>query len=178
MWLWIHATARVVVHAYGIRWEDVLPLPLTESGNQYVVIFLDYLTKWVEAFAVPDQSDTTIAKLLVEEIFCRHGAPEHLLSDRGANFLYSLIQDVCNYLNVKRYHPQTDGLVERFNSICCRNVLKGMEKIGTSSSHMSTRLLDRVDYLPNAWLAPKEHITRARQEQKQQYDNHTCEGWR
>ena len=49
---------------------DVLQLPLTESGNKYVVVFADYLTKWVEAFAVPDQSATAIAKLLVEEVFC------------------------------------------------------------------------------------------------------------
>ena len=46
---------------------------------------------------------------------------EHLLSDRGANFLSALVQDVCKYLNIKKintsgYHPQTDGLVERFNS--------------------------------------------------------------
>ena len=86
-------------HRVGV---DVLQLPLTESGNQYVVNFLDYLTKWVDAFAVPDQSATTIAKLLVEEIFCRHGAQEHLLPYRGANFLSGLIQDVCKYLNVKR----------------------------------------------------------------------------
>lgn len=91
---------------------------------------------------MPDQSATTIAKLLVEEIFCRHGALEHLLSDRGANFLSSLIQDVCKYLNVKKvntsgYHPQTDGLVERFNSTLTNMLSKCAEKIGTSSSHMS-----------------------------------------
>ena len=44
---------------------------------------------------MPDQSATTIAKLLVEEIFCRHGIPEHLISDRGATFSSSLIQNVC-----------------------------------------------------------------------------------
>ena len=119
-------------HRVGV---DVLQLPLTESGNQYVVIFLDYLTKWVEAFAVPDQSAITIAKLLVEEIFCRHGAPEHLLSDRGANFLSNLIQDVCKYLNIKKvntsgYHPQTDGLVERFNSTLINMLSKCAKKNG------------------------------------------------
>ena len=49
-----------------------------------VVMFLDYLTKWVEAFAIPNQSATTIDGILVEEIFCRHGAPKHLLYNRGA----------------------------------------------------------------------------------------------
>ena len=79
-------------HRVGV---DVLQLPLTESGNKYAVVFQDYLTKWVEAFAVPNQTAETIAKLLVEEIFCRRGAPEHLLSDRGANFLSDLVQEVC-----------------------------------------------------------------------------------
>ena len=53
-------------HRVGV---DVLQLPLTENGNKYVVVFQDYLTKWVEAFAVPNQTAETIAKLLVGEIF-------------------------------------------------------------------------------------------------------------
>jgi len=54
---------------------DVLQLPLTAQGNSYVVTFMDYLTKWPEAFAIPDQKAETIAKLFVEEIVCRHGIP-------------------------------------------------------------------------------------------------------
>ena len=100
---------------------DVLQLPLTESGNRYVVVFVDYLTKWVKAFAVPDQTAETIAGLLVNKIFCRHGAPEHLLSDRGQNFLSELVTEVCSVLKIKKvntsgYHPQTDGLVEKMSS--------------------------------------------------------------
>ena len=101
-------------HRIGV---DILQLPLTESGNCYVV-FLDYLTKWVEAFAIPDQSATTIARILVEEIFCRHGAPEHLLSDHGANFLSDLVREVCRLLSIKKVNTSgySDGLVEKFNS--------------------------------------------------------------
>ena len=51
---------------------DVLQLPLTSSGNKYVV-FMDYLTKWVEAFPTADQQATTIATLLIEHIICRTG---------------------------------------------------------------------------------------------------------
>ena len=46
--------------------------------------------KWVEVFAVPDQKAETIARLFVEGVVCRHGAPEELLSDRGTNFLSNL----------------------------------------------------------------------------------------
>ena len=47
---------------------DVLQLPLTQQGNRYVVVFMDYLTKWPEVFAVPDQTALTIARLLVEQV--------------------------------------------------------------------------------------------------------------
>ena len=69
-----------------------------------------------------DQRAETVAKLLVENVICRHCVPEELLSDRGANFLSELIQGICDLLGMKKvntsgYHPQTDGLVEKFNSM-------------------------------------------------------------
>ena len=82
--------------------------------------FLDYLTKWVEAFPLPDQTSESIARLLVDHVFCRHGAPKELLSDRGANLLSELMMGVCaltgmHKVNTTAAHPQTDGLVENFN---------------------------------------------------------------
>ena len=121
-------------HRMGV---DVLQLPLTESGNQYAIVFLDYLTKWAEVFPVANQSAVTIAQLLVEEIFCRHGAPQELLSDRGANFLSEIVLEVCKLLNIKKvntsgYHPQTDGLVERFNCTLSHMIAKCAQKNGSN----------------------------------------------
>ena len=62
---------------------DVVQLPRSSRGNRYAVVFVDYLTKWPEVFAVQDQTAATIARLLVEEIVPRHGVPSQLLSDRG-----------------------------------------------------------------------------------------------
>ena len=127
-------------HRLGV---DVLQLPVTHSGNRYVVCFVDYLTKWVEAFPMSDQRADTIARLFVEHVVCRHGVPEQLLSDRGANFLSDLIRGVCDILGVKKintsgYHPQTDGLVEKFNSILVGMIAKCCE----------TRERDWDDHLP------------------------------
>ena len=99
---------------------DVLQLPKTTSGKRYAVVFMDYLTKWPEVFATADQTALTIARLLVEEIICRHGVPSQLMSDRGPSFLSKLVLEVCSMLGIKKlntsaYHPQSDGLVERFN---------------------------------------------------------------
>ena len=68
---------------------DILKLPTSYDGNQYAVVFVDYLTKWPEVFATRDQSSITVAQLFVEQIKSRHGVPSELLSDRGMTFLQS-----------------------------------------------------------------------------------------
>ena len=74
---------------------------------------MDYLTKWPEVFAVPDQSAATIAKLLVEEVVSRHGVPTEVLSDRGRAFLSSLMKEVEALLGEYICVPPTDGRTGR-----------------------------------------------------------------
>ena len=104
---------RIAMDALG-------PFPPSHDGHRYIIVFSDYYTRWPEAFALPSIKAQRIAELLVNEIVARHGAPRALLSDRGPNFMASIIEEVCKLLNTRRlhitaYHPQTDGLVERFN---------------------------------------------------------------
>ena len=99
---------------------DILEMPVTVRENRYVIVFVDYLTKWVEAYPAEDQSSEMIARLLVDNVVSRHGVPSQLLLDRGANLLSTLIQDEYSLLGMKKitttsYHPQTDGFVERMN---------------------------------------------------------------
>ena len=98
-----------------IAWKLIfLSSPITSSGNQYLVVFLNYLTKWVEVYPVPDQQAETITRLLVENIVSRHGVLEELLSYRGVNFLSDLILQMCSLLDMKKvnmsgYISPTDG---------------------------------------------------------------------
>ena len=114
---------------------DVVQLPRSHDGNQYAVVYMDYLTKWPEVFPVPDQSAATVARLLVEEIVSRHGVPAEILSDRGRSFLSGLMKEVETLLgfhkvNTTAYHPQTDGLVERFNRTLISMLAKTAERGG------------------------------------------------
>ena len=79
---------------------DVVQLPVTKKGHKYAVVFMGALTKWPEVFPIKDQTASTIAKLLMEEIICRHGAPAALLSDRGPSFLSRLMQEVYAVMGI------------------------------------------------------------------------------
>ena len=114
---------------------DVVQFPRSSSGNQYAVVFIDYLTKWPEVFAVADQSAATIARLLVEQVVSRHGVPAEILSDRGKSFLSGLMKEVemllgFHKVNTTAYHPQTDGLVERFNRTLITMLAKMVQRDG------------------------------------------------
>ena len=96
------------------------PLPLSSSGNKYIVVVTDLFTKWVEAFPVKSTETDTLATLLVNEIICRYGVPSSLHSDQGANLTSNLMAAVCKHLGIEQtrttaYHPQGNGQVERFN---------------------------------------------------------------
>ena len=114
---------------------DVLQLPLTLDGNQYALVFFDYLTKWVEVVAIPDQKAETIARIFVEYVVCGYGVPHELLSDCSTNLLSELVLEVCKLFNVQKlntsgYHPQTNGLCERFNSTIIQMLAKTLERCG------------------------------------------------
>ena len=79
---------------FGRVYGDIMEWSLTQLGNRYVVVFLDYLTMWVEAYPLPDQINLTIARVLVAHVICRHGVPHELLFDRGANLYSELIINV------------------------------------------------------------------------------------
>ena len=100
---------------------DILgELPETPRGNKYIVVIGDYFTKWTEALPIPNMEACTVAKVLVENVLCRFGIPQVIHSDQGRQFESNLFQEMCKLLGIHKtrttpYHPQSDGMVERFN---------------------------------------------------------------
>ena len=78
---------------------DVLgPLPETERGNKYILIEMDYFSKWPEAYALPNQEAVNVADVLVPQFFTRFGVPAELHSDQGRDFESRVFQEVCSLL--------------------------------------------------------------------------------
>ncbi|MCP4489766.1 MAG: transposase family protein, partial [Gammaproteobacteria bacterium] len=109
---------------------DVLQLPLSESGNAYVLVLQDYLTKFLFAYPIPRETAQVIGKTLVNKFFWAFGLPRELLTDRGSAFISDLFQQLQPCYQIKHLlttscHPQTDGLVERAN----RTLVTSMAKL-------------------------------------------------
>lgn len=109
--------------------DIVGPLPKTKQGNMYIVVATEYLTKWPEARAIPNAKASSVVKFFYKDIICWHGCLKEILMDRGTHFVNEMLDSLCNELGVKHrlstaYHPQTNGLVERFNRTLCESLAK------------------------------------------------------
>ena len=137
------------------------PFPPSKNGNRYILAFTDYLTKWVECFALSDIQAPNIAKIYVEEIVCRHSAARELLSDRGKNFLAKIVLEVCKLVNTAKinttsYRPQCNGLTERFNHTLTTMFMLSM--------YVSQHHDDWDTYIPYALFAYRTAIHEATKE--------------
>ena len=88
------------------------------TGNVYVLVFIDYLTKAVELVAVPNAKAETVARAVVERVILRHGAPSYLHSDRGTIYLSRLVAETCKIFHVHKtqttsFYPSCNGQSER-----------------------------------------------------------------
>uniref|UniRef100_A0A668SGY8 Integrase catalytic domain-containing protein n=1 Tax=Oreochromis aureus TaxID=47969 RepID=A0A668SGY8_OREAU len=99
--------------------DYVGPLPRTQRGNAYILVFVDYFSKWIEVSAVREATAQVAANKFITDIFARHGSPSYLISDRGTPFVSKLFEHVLSTLGTEHrlttaYHPQTNA-TERVN---------------------------------------------------------------
>ena len=100
-----------------------------------MLVIADYFTRYIEAFAVPDQTADTVAKKIVLEFICRFGVPLEIHSDQGRNFESHLLAEVCSLLGMVKtrttpYHPASNGLVERFNKTLANMIRSYVDSAG------------------------------------------------
>ena len=97
--------------------------------------------------ALANQKAQMIVKVLIEGVIPFFGVPESLLSDRGTNLLSHLMKEICSMLgiiklNTTAYHPQFDGMVERFNQTLKSTLHKHASRFGNQwDTNLSSILL-------------------------------------
>ena len=137
----------VPVPFYMVRIDLIGPLKLTRQGNKYILPIIDYYMKYAEAIALPNQGAETVVRAL-EQVFVRHGMPSVLRTDQGRNSESHLVASMCQLFGIEKrrttaYHPQTDGLCERF-----KGILKSLLRMRVNNDKD-----DWDEQLPHALLA-------------------------
>jgi len=122
---------------------DFLGLFLSSFGNEYILVAIDYVSKWVEVVTTPHNDAKTVVKFIKKNIFSRFGVPRILISDGGTHFCNNQLQKVLKQYNVTHkvaspYHPQTNGQAE----VSIRKLKKILEKIGASTRNDWSLKLD------------------------------------
>ncbi|GJS68621.1 reverse transcriptase domain-containing protein [Tanacetum coccineum] len=94
------------------------PFPEGPGKVKFLIVAMDYFTKWIEAKPVATITGNQVKKFVWENIVCRFGLPGEIISDNGKQFRDNPFKDWCEKLCIQQHfasvkHPQTNGLVER-----------------------------------------------------------------
>ena len=97
---------------------DITEMPMSVKGNRYALVIMDYFSKFVRIYPMPDQRAGTVADALFDWVL-ELGIPERIHTDRGGQFESLMFQELCKKLGIRKtrttpYHPESDGMVERF----------------------------------------------------------------
>ena len=114
--------------------------PKSSSGHEYILVAIDYFTKWVEATSYSGLTAARVAKFIRSHIIYRYGVPHELISDRGAYFkgeVDTLVQEYgIQHHQSSAYRPQTNRAVEAAN----KNIKRILRKMVETSRDWSKKL--------------------------------------
>ena len=113
---------------YRIGMDFMVDFPRTAKGYKHVLTITDYATRTAMLIPMKDMRATSVVDVLVHDVFLKKGVPVEILTDQGPNFMSETVKDLylmngVKMLRTTAYHPQTNGLCERFNQTACRRVM-------------------------------------------------------
>ena len=114
--------------------------PKSSSGHEYILVAIDYFTKWVEAASYARLAVARVAKFIRLHIICQYEVPHELISDRGVHFkggVDTLVQEYgIQHHRSSAYRPQTNGAIEATN----KNIKRILRKMVEISQDWSEKL--------------------------------------
>ena len=115
--------------AWGI---DVIGMiePKASNGHRFILVAIDYFTKWVEAVSYANITKSVVLKFIKKEIICRYGLPKKIITDNAKNLNNKMMDELCNQFKIKHhnsvpYRPKMNGAVEAAN----KNLKKIIQKM-------------------------------------------------
>ncbi|WCJ37869.1 hypothetical protein M5689_018968 [Euphorbia peplus] len=104
--------------------------PKASNGHRFILVAIDYFTKWVEAASYANVTSAVIKKFIKTNIICRYGLPERIITDNAKNFNSKVIEEMCSQFKIKHhnstpYRPKMNGAVEAAN----KNLKKIVQKM-------------------------------------------------
>ena len=119
---------------FNTRGIDILgPFPLAIRQMKYLIVAIEYFTKWIEAEPVAQITAQKVQHFVWKNIVCRFGVPRRLVSDNGTQFASQQLGKLCAEVGVKQVfasveHLQTNGQVESANRVLLRGLKRRLEK--------------------------------------------------
>ncbi|GJW49299.1 reverse transcriptase domain-containing protein [Tanacetum coccineum] len=129
------------------------PFPEGPGKVKFLIVAIDYFTKWIEAKAVATITGNQVKKFVWDNIVCRFGLPGEIISDNGKQFRDNPFKDWCEKLCIRQCfasvkHPQANGLVERAN----RSLGEGIK------ARLDEKSKDWIEELPHVLWAHRTMI--------------------
>ena len=114
-------------HTWGM--DLVGPFKRSVKGKEYLLTAVCHLTGWAEAIPIPNKSKGTIEQVFMTEIVSRYGIPHVLVTDGGGEFVNGPFRKFLAEYGIEHritspYHPQSNGMTERFNGTIQKLILK------------------------------------------------------
>lgn len=104
--------------------------PKASNGHRFILVAIDYFTKWVEAVSYANVTKQVVAKFIKKELICRYGIPNKIITDNGSNLNNKMMKELCKEFKIEHhnsspYRPKMNGAVEAAN----KNIKKIVQKM-------------------------------------------------